>query len=148
LGVGEGKSGSNAWSTGMSCNLHSVHMIRISLTKWKSKLFFFTFFRYLDVNFSFFFHQTLTFFSPCDQSLSGGYDDQANQVIICSNNCKTPEKVEEILSHELVHMYDYCTAKIDFSNPKHLACTEIRAATLTSCSKFTWDFWTFQGYKG
>jgi len=83
--------------------------------------------------------------SPCDQSLSGGYDDQANQVIICSNNCKTPEKVEEILSHELVHMYDYCTAKIDFSNPKHLACSEIRAATLTSCSKFTWDFWTFQG---
>ena len=93
-------------------------------------------------------YQTLTFFSPCDQSLSGGYDDQANQVIICSNNCKTPEKVEEILSHELVHMYDYCTANIDFSNPKHLACSEIRAATLTSCSKFTWDFWTFQGYKG
>jgi len=82
--------------------------------------------------------------SPCDQSLSGGYDDQTNQVIICSNNCQTPEKVEEILSHELVHMYDYCTAKIDFSNQKHLACSEIRAATLSSCAKFSWDFWSFE----
>ena len=90
---------------------------------------------------------SLFFSSPCDQSLSGGYDDQTNQVIICSNNCTTASKVEATLSHELIHMYDYCTARIDFKNKRHLACSEIRAATHTSCSKFSMDFWSFQGYR-
>ena len=91
------------------------------------------------------FHFSNVFFSPCDKSLSGGYDDQANQVIICSNNCQTASKVEEILAHELVHMYDFCTSKIDFSNPNHLACSEIRAANLTSCTKFSiWDYWSIE----
>ena len=44
-------------------------------------------------------------------------------------------------------MYDFCTARIDFKNKKHLACSEIRAATHTSCSKFSMDFWSFQGYR-
>ena len=44
----------------------------------------------------------------------GGYDQENNQVILCENNCKTQEKIEEILAHELIHMYDYCTTKIDF----------------------------------
>jgi len=82
--------------------------------------------------------------SPCDPSLSGGYDDQTNQVIICSNNCTTASKVEATLSHELIHMYDFCTAEIDFKNKRHLACSEIRAATHTSCAKYSMDFWSFQ----
>ena len=77
-----------------------------------------------------------------DESSEELEDDISEEIVD-----ETSEEVEEILSHVLVHMYDYCTAKIDFSNRKHLACSEIRAATLTSCSKFTWDFWTFQGYK-
>ena len=62
--------------------------------------------------------------------------------MICENNTKTPKKVEEILAHELVHLYDYCTKKIDFSNMDHLACTEIRAASLISCSDFNFRFWS------
>ena len=74
---------------------------------------------------------------PCDgnqSSLLGGYDLEHNQVVICQNKCKNPKQVEEILSHELVHLYDFCTAKLDFSNVEHLACTEIRASSLVSCS--------------
>ena len=41
--------------------------------------------------------------------------------------------MEQILTHELIHMYDYCTAKIDFDNVHHLACTEVRAANLAHC---------------
>ncbi len=48
------------------------------------------------------------------------------QVVICSNRCTTDEKVEEILAHELVHMYDHCTGKVDFEDVRHLACSEIR----------------------
>ena len=71
---------------------------------------------------------------PCGESLLGGYDQEHNQVVICQNKCKNPKQVEEILSHELVHLYDFCTTKLDFSNVEHLACTEIRASSLVSCS--------------
>ena len=53
-----------------------------------------------------------------------------NQIVICANQCETRPKVAEILTHELVHMYDKCTAEIDFRNPAHLACTEVRACLL------------------
>ena len=32
---------------------------------------------------------------------------------------KSDSKVEEILSHELVHMFDYCTKKINFDQIKN-----------------------------
>lgn len=31
-------------------------------------------------------------------------------------------------------MYDYCRAKVDFTDLRHLACTEIRAANFWHCS--------------
>ena len=33
-----------------------------------------------------------------------------------------------------MHMFDYCRAELDFKNLEHLACTEIRAASLFHCS--------------
>jgi inner membrane protease ATP23 len=62
----------------------------------------------------------------CSAQVDGGYDAAYNQLIVCSNRCRSETKVEEILTHELVHMYDYCTAKVDFKDMDHLACTEIR----------------------
>eukprot|EP00761_Pharyngomonas_kirbyi_P008453 gb/GECH01008464.1/.p1 GENE.gb/GECH01008464.1/~~gb/GECH01008464.1/.p1 ORF type:complete len:133 (+),score=23.61 gb/GECH01008464.1/:1-399(+) len=31
------------------------------------------------------------------------------------------------LTHELVHLYDYCKHKVNFSSPFNVACSEIRA---------------------
>lgn len=56
-----------------------------------------------------------------------------NQVVICANACRSEEKVSDILSHELVHMYDFCTTSINFRNIDQLACTEVRAANLIHC---------------
>ena len=42
--------------------------------------------------------------------------------------------VHGVLTHEMIHMFDYCVNKLDFRNLEHLACTEIRAANLTHCS--------------
>ena len=67
--------------------------------------------------------------------MSGGYDQENNQVVLCENNCKTQGKIEDILAHELIHMYDYCTAKINFQKISHLACSEVRASSLVSCAK-------------
>ena len=33
--------------------------------------------------------------------------------------------MNETLTHELVHSYDYCRAQLDWNNLKHLACTEV-----------------------
>ena len=83
--------------------------------------------------------------APCNQAISGGYDDTHNQVIICANNCKNETKVEQILSHELIHMYDYCTSKVDLDLVDHLACSEIRAASLASCVQYDFrKFWSFE----
>ncbi|KAK9503412.1 hypothetical protein O3M35_009968 [Rhynocoris fuscipes] len=85
----------------------------------------------------------------CDTSVSGGYDPELNQIVICQNSSKSEGIVHGILVHEMIHMFDYCNNKVDFKNLDHLACTEIRAANLTHCS-FTsamlqgdvspWDF--------
>lgn len=78
-------------------------------------------------------HRHLVCESACSPEVSGGYDQKTNQVVICSNICLTPQKVEEILAHELVHLYDFCTINLDLTNTDHLACTEIRAANLAHC---------------
>lgn len=69
----------------------------------------------------------------CDRSVTGGYDPQLNQIVICQNNT-TEGTVQGILTHEMIHMFDYCNNKLDFTNIDHLACTEIRAANLAHCS--------------
>ena len=70
----------------------------------------------------------------CRPGLAGGFDRESNQVVICSNVCRDLQKVETILAHELVHMYDHCVNKMDWTNPHHLACSEVRAAALTQCA--------------
>nr|CAG4648860.1 EOG090X0CKN [Polyphemus pediculus] len=70
----------------------------------------------------------------CDIKVSGGYDPQLNQIVICQNVAKSTGMVQGILTHEMIHMFDACRHELDFKNIHHLACTEIRAANLTHCS--------------
>lgn len=50
------------------------------------------------------------------------------------NNVSSEGYMATILAHELIHMYDHCVNETNFTKPEHLACTEIRAINLTSCS--------------
>lgn len=70
----------------------------------------------------------------CDTSVSGGYDPVLNQVVVCQNIARNEGIVQGVLTHEMIHMFDYCNNNLDFKNIDHLACTEIRAANLTHCS--------------
>lgn len=70
----------------------------------------------------------------CDVSVSGGYDPILNQVVVCQNVASNQGLVQGVLTHEMIHMFDYCNNDLDFKNIDHLACTEIRAANLTHCS--------------
>ena len=57
-----------------------------------------------------------------------------NQIVVCQNVKKNEGLVQGVLTHEMIHMFDYCNNELDFKNIDHLACTEIRAANLTHCS--------------
>lgn len=70
----------------------------------------------------------------CDNTVTGGYDPDTNQIIICQNTAKSRNRVQSTLSHEMIHMFDYCRNKLDLNNIDHLACTEIRAANQCHCS--------------
>ena len=92
-------------------------------------------------------HRHLVCEPGCSPAVSGGFDQQTNQVVICSNICQTPSKVEEILAHELVHLYDYCTINLDLTKSDHLACTEVRAANLAHCKNQFYDALSHQRWK-
>lgn len=70
----------------------------------------------------------------CDPCVTGGYDPVLNQVVVCQNVAVNKGMVQGVLTHEMIHMFDYCRNNLDFKNIDHLACTEIRAANLTHCS--------------
>lgn len=70
----------------------------------------------------------------CDSSVTGGYDPVLNQIVVCQNMAKKEGMVQGVLTHEMIHMFDYCNNDLDFRNIDHLACTEIRAANLAHCS--------------
>ncbi|XP_033236047.1 mitochondrial inner membrane protease ATP23 homolog [Drosophila pseudoobscura] len=70
----------------------------------------------------------------CDPSVTGGYDPKLNQIVVCQNMAKNKSMVHGVLTHEMIHMFDYCNNDLDFRNVDHLACTEIRAANLAHCS--------------
>ena len=82
---------------------------------------------------------------PCEgAAISGGFvvapsdgSPYKPQIIMCEDSKVAMEKetFEHTLVHELVHAYDQCRAKIEWTNCLHHACTEIRASTLSGeCS--------------
>ncbi|KAL5014119.1 hypothetical protein ScPMuIL_008389 [Solemya velum] len=70
----------------------------------------------------------------CKARVNGGFDPTTNQVVVCQNNSKKRSICCNVLAHELLHAFDFCRAKVDFTNLHHLACTEIRAANMMHCS--------------
>ncbi|KYN31370.1 Mitochondrial inner membrane protease ATP23 like protein [Trachymyrmex septentrionalis] len=70
----------------------------------------------------------------CNPIVTGGYDSEFNQIVICQNSAYNENMVRAVLLHEMIHMFDYCRNKLDVKNIDHLACTEIRAANLGHCS--------------
>ncbi|KAH9464069.1 hypothetical protein Pst134EB_003605 [Puccinia striiformis f. sp. tritici] len=66
-------------------------------------------------------------FSPNEvdpSSPSGG------QIRLCADSLATKAQMEDVLSHELIHAYDHRRFKIDWTNWRHIACTEVRPTWL------------------
>jgi hypothetical protein len=48
------------------------------------------------------------------------------QVVLCQNRIPDQEWMDRTLTHELIHAFDHCRAKVDWNNCEHHACSEVR----------------------
>lgn len=54
-------------------------------------------------------------------------------IVLCANRLRTQEEVEEVLIHELVHVYDVRVRNMDLRDCRELAHSEVRAAREAEC---------------
>lgn len=78
--------------------------------------------------------------APCESQTGGAFmvhEDGTAQIVLCSNHLQTEKHFHNVLTHEMIHAYDYVRAELAFDVPEHHACTEVRAANLSGdCSWF------------
>lgn len=78
----------------------------------------------------------------CNMNVSGGFMP-GEGVVICSNHILFQDEVDSSLAHELIHAYDHCRASnLDWSDCRHHACSEIRAANLSTACHMHKEFLT------
>lgn len=72
----------------------------------------------------------------CNGNVSGGFDASSSQIVLCQNNIRNQAHMNRVVTHELIHAFDHCRAHVNwFTNVRHLACSEVRAANLSGdCS--------------
>jgi len=56
---------------------------------------------------------------------------RAAGVVLCENHSLSQSDVNDVVTHELIHAFDHCRAKVDWDDCVHHACSEIRAANLS-----------------
>ncbi|GBE77528.1 peptidase M76 family-domain-containing protein [Sparassis latifolia] len=75
--------------------------------------------------------------TPCDYNRAGGFVPELGVIALCQGKFFSRNHMEDTMVHELVHMYDHCKFKVDWTNLRHHACSEIRANSLSGDCKFT-----------
>jgi hypothetical protein len=65
-----------------------------------------------------------------ERDMSGG---SRLEIVLCSNRLSSEHQLKEVLTHELVHAYDYLSKRVNFRTCPGLAYTEIRAAREAEC---------------
>ncbi|KAF3906392.1 hypothetical protein ABW20_dc0104822 [Dactylellina cionopaga] len=79
----------------------------------------------------------------CNKDQAGGFHPKYG-ILLCQNKLRDRGHVEDTMAHEMVHAYDHMRFQVDWDNLKHLACTEIRASTLSGECR-PWQEWTVRG---
>lgn len=55
----------------------------------------------------------------------GGGFSPDHGILICANHIKTKKEMEDTMAHEMVHAWDHLRWKVDWSDLRHAACTEV-----------------------
>jgi mitochondrial inner membrane protease ATP23 len=59
------------------------------------------------------------------------------QVILNAPHITNQNVASRTMVHESIHAFDHCRVKLDIGSCKHLACSEIRAANLSTDCNFS-----------
>jgi mitochondrial inner membrane protease ATP23 len=78
---------------------------------------------------------------PCDTMRAGGFSPD-HGILLCSNYMMSKGHAEDTLAHEMVHAWDHLRFKVDWSNIRHHACSEIRASSLSGECRWTRETFT------
>jgi inner membrane protease ATP23 len=114
---------------------HQEHQQHIKCEKWKQKLFQsspvvqFMLEQLKKVGCEFNFDKHFLC-APCDLSRSGGFLP-SHGVLLCQNRLMHKQHLQDTLIHELIHAFDHCTTHVNWNNCEQLACSEIRAVSLS-----------------
>lgn len=50
-----------------------------------------------------------------------------SQIVVCCNEMESQDDVDQVLKHELIHVFDDCrAANLDWTKCAHQACSEVR----------------------
>ncbi|KAL8806960.1 MAG: hypothetical protein Q9223_004651 [Gallowayella weberi] len=83
----------------------------------------------------------------CDVFQEGAFDPNYG-IKLCANFLQDRSQVEDTIAHEMVHAYDHLRFNVDWGNNlRHVACSEIRAMTLSGECRWVREFWTNGQYK-
>mmetsp|Transcript_9379 Transcript_9379/g.17111 ORF Transcript_9379/g.17111 Transcript_9379/m.17111 type:complete len:234 (+) Transcript_9379:2-703(+) len=78
---------------------------------------------------------------PCDAKAGGGLfvkDDGGCDVTLCQDKLKDEYHATVVVRHELIHALDHCKYDLNWRDPKQVACSEIRANSLSGdCDWYT-----------
>ena len=64
--------------------------------------------------------------APCDTlDRAGGYKPGMGAIVLCAGHIYSKDHQEHTMMHEMIHLFDECRFKLDWSNLRHHACTEV-----------------------
>ncbi|KAL9330213.1 hypothetical protein ACSQ67_005216 [Phaseolus vulgaris] len=68
----------------------------------------------------------------CNETgIAGGYT-KGEGIVVCCNEMESQDDVDQVLKHELIHVFDDCrAANLEWTKCAHHACSEIRAGHLS-----------------
>ncbi|KAJ3863432.1 peptidase M76 family-domain-containing protein [Lentinula novae-zelandiae] len=89
------------------------------------------------------------FCAPSAVLHSGAYLPHPHGAIkLCAGHFFSKQHVESTIAHELIHMFDECRFKVDWTNLRHHACSEIRANNLSGDCRWTRELRRGEGIPG
>lgn len=82
---------------------------------------------------------------PCDTTHAGGFAPDFG-ILICQDRFYSKKHLEDTLAHELLHAYDHCRFKVDWSNLRHHACSEVSIGRcVAAVVTVVWCRWVRRG---
>ena len=63
-------------------------------------------------------------------------------IVLCSNRTSSQQEIEEVLVHELIHIYDVHSRRMDLRDCRQLAYSEVRSAREAECHGCLNNFFT------